>query len=65
MNFPDPWTPLSPVPQGRWASFFIIFATETRDYDQYYGVAAATIFFYDYFLTLADEVSHLISVSVH
>ena len=33
------------------------------DYDQYYKIATTTIFFYDYFLTLADEVSHVIRVS--
>ena len=27
-------------------------------------MAAATVFFYDYFLTLADEVSHVISISL-
>ena len=35
-----------------------------RDYDQYYPVANITIFFYDYFLTLADEVSHVINASL-
>ena len=28
-----------------------------RYYDQYYGVAVAAVLFYDFFLTLADEVS--------
>ena len=30
--------------------------------DQYYAVAVAVILFYDFFLTLADEVSHFVSV---
>jgi len=34
-------------------------------YNQYYAMAAAVIFFYDYFLTLADEVGHVIRVSLH
>ena len=34
-----------------------------RDYRQYYSIAATTIFFYDFFLTLADEVSHIVSIS--
>jgi len=32
------------------------------DCGQYYAVATTTIFFYDFFLTLADEVSRLIAV---
>ena len=36
-----------------------------EDYDQYYPVAAAAIFFYEYFLTLADEVGRIITVSLH
>ena len=35
-----------------------------RDHDQYYVVAVATLYFYDYFLTLADEVNHPISISL-
>jgi len=35
-----------------------------RDYNQYYEVAAAAIIFYDYFLTLADEVGHITRVSL-
>jgi len=34
------------------------------DYNQYYGVAVATLFFYDFLLTLADEVSRVIGVSL-
>lgn len=33
-----------------------------KDYNQFYEVAAAAIIFYDYFLTLADEVSHTVRV---
>jgi len=29
---------------------------------QYYTIATATIYFYDYFLTLSDEVSHVVSI---
>ena len=36
----------------------------TSDYPQYYSLAATTICFYDFFLTLADEVSHAIRVSL-
>jgi len=34
-----------------------------RYYDQCYAIAATTICFYDFFLTLADEVSHVIGTS--
>jgi len=30
---------------------------------QYYAIATTTIFFYDFLLTLADEVSYIVSVS--
>ena len=30
--------------------------TDDRPFSQYYGVATTTILFYDYLLTLADEV---------
>lgn len=30
--------------------------------NQYYAIAATAICFYEFFLTLADEVSHVISV---
>jgi len=33
----------------------------TRDCDQYYTIATSTVFFYDFFLTLGDEVSHVFS----
>jgi len=33
-------------------------------YDQYYSIATTTIFFYDFLLTLADEVSHVIGLSL-
>jgi len=33
-----------------------------RDCNQFYEVAAAAIIFYDYFLTLADEVGHTVCV---
>ena len=36
-----------------------------RDYDQYYVVAITTVLCYDYLLTLADEVSHTVSVALH
>ena len=35
-----------------------------RDCDQYYVIATAAILFYDFFLTLDDEVSHVIAVSL-
>jgi len=35
-----------------------------RECGQRYGVAAAAIFFYDFLLTLADEVIHAISSSL-
>jgi hypothetical protein len=34
-----------------------------KGYDQYLQVAAATLLFYDFLLTLADEVSRVINVS--
>jgi hypothetical protein len=33
-----------------------------RYYDQYHQIAATTVFFYDFFLTLPDEVSHAIGI---
>jgi len=44
--------------------FSSILRLRMRDWDQYYSIAATTIFFYDFLLTLGDEVSHVISVSV-
>ena len=35
-----------------------------RDHGQYHAIAAATVFFYDFLLTLADEVSHVVSVTL-
>ena len=35
----------------------------TSDCDQYYTIATFTVFFYDFLLTLADEVSHIVSFS--
>ena len=35
----------------------------TSDHVQYYALATTTIFFYDFLLTLGDEVSHVVSVS--
>jgi len=35
----------------------------TTDRVQYYALATTTIFFYDFLLTLGDEVSHVVSVS--
>ena len=35
----------------------------TSDCDQYYAIATTTIFFYDFLLTLGDEVSYVVSVS--
>ena len=34
----------------------------TSDCGQYYTIAITTIFFYDFFLTLADEASHVVSI---
>ena len=33
-----------------------------RNYDQYYTIGTTTLFFYDYLLTLGDEVRHAIRV---
>ena len=44
--------------------FLSILRLRMRNYDQYYAVAVTTVFFYDYFLTLADEVSHITNVSL-
>ena len=35
------------------------------DCDQYYALATTVIFFYDFLLTLADEVSHTVGASLH
>ena len=35
------------------------------DFHQYYTIATTTIFFYDFLLTLADEVSHVVSMPFH
>ena len=35
-----------------------------RDCYQYYTIATTTIFFYDFLLTLEDEVNHVINVSL-
>ena len=43
--------------------FWSFLRLRMNDCNQYYSVAVTTIYFYDYFLTLADEVSHVISVS--
>jgi len=37
--------------------------TRTSDRDQYYTIATSTIFFYDFLLTLGDEVSRVFSFS--
>ena len=34
-----------------------------RYFGQYYSTVVTTILFYDFFLTLADEVSHVVGVS--
>ena len=34
-----------------------------NDYYQYYATAVTAVFFYDFLLTLADEVSHFICAS--
>jgi len=44
--------------------FSLILRLRMRDWDQYYSIAVTTIFFYDFLLTLGDEVSHITSVSV-
>ena len=43
--------------------FSSVFQLSSRDYNQYYALAVAALLFYDYFLTLADEVSQLISIT--
>ena len=50
------------VPQERWASVLIALRLRTSDFGQYYTIAITTIFFYDFLLTLADEVSHVVNV---
>jgi hypothetical protein len=35
-----------------------------RDWDKYYTIAATAILFYDFLLTLPDEVSHIISIAI-
>ena len=47
---------------GHW--FSSILRLITSDCDQYYAIATTAILFYDYFLTLADEVSHFTGVSL-
>ena len=42
--------------------FSQILRLRTSDFRQYYTIAATTIFFYDFLLTLADEVSRVIRV---
>ena len=39
--------------------FCAVLRLRTNDYDQYYAIATSTIFFYDFLLTLADEVCHV------
>lgn len=34
-----------------------------RNYDQYYAFATNVVFFYDYLLTLSDEVSNATSIT--
>jgi hypothetical protein len=36
----------------------------TRDRDKYYSIAVVTILFYDFLLTLPDEVSYVTDVSL-
>lgn len=36
---------------------------EVRNYDQYYSLATSVVFFYDFLLTLGDEVSDTICVA--
>ena len=36
-----------------------------RGCDQYYGLAVIALFFYDYVLTVVDEVSHVVDVTFH
>jgi hypothetical protein len=43
--------------------FSSFFRLKMSDCDQYYTLAATTICFYDFLLTLGDEVSHVIGVS--
>ena len=38
---------------------------KTSDRDQYYLIAGNTILFYDFLLTLADEVSYVTGVSLY
>ena len=44
----------------RFSSLFLL---RTSDCNQYYTIATTTIFFYDFLLTLADEVNRIVSVS--
>ena len=49
---------------GNW-QFRWILLLGTTDCHQYYIVATTTIFFYDFLLTLPDEVSHVVSTPFH
>jgi len=42
--------------------FQSLLGLKMRYYDQYYSIAVAAVLFYDFFLTLADEVSHFVTV---
>ena len=44
--------------------FLSFLRLKTSDRNQYYLIAGTTILFYDFLLTLADEVSHVIGVSL-
>ena len=48
--------------QGRHP-FSSILQLRTSGCDKYYRISTTTILFYDFFLTLADEVSHVMGVS--
>ena len=37
---------------------------KTSNSDQYYSTATTTVFFYDFLLTLPDEVSHAVGISL-
>jgi len=53
-----------PNPQDLdWGEYQFSFSLPSlRGFDRYLQIAAATLLFYDFLLTLADEVSHAIGV---
>ena len=45
--------------------FVSLLLLRMTDYHQYYIAATTTIFFYDFLLTLPDEVSHVVRTPFH